>query len=175
MVQDGQPLLRGEKAEAEQKIFNYVSLRPQASWGRAPLHALKELEHQASRNICNLNFPAVFNQTISECNSIAESVKSTLKRAKHQIQNRADSERVIKNTYDKSGDYLDIWDRKIHIKQKALACQRKAMTHMLCQDLYVMVYSGLIRRDAEMINLNPDLKPEDKSNVTLLLSPLFHC
>ena len=73
---------------------------------------LKEMEHQARQNIYTLNFSPVFNQTISECNSFMDrcrgSIKSTLKRVKHQIQKGADPEQVIKDTYDKARDYLDI-------------------------------------------------------------------
>ena len=116
--------------ELNRKFRNIsISPRPQAAPGvRAPLHVVKELEHRARENICTLNLSAVFDQTISECNSIMDlcrdSIKSTLKRAKHQIT-------VFKNTYDKARDYMDIWDKRIQIQQRALACQSKAMTHML--------------------------------------------
>ena len=52
---------------------------------------LKELEHQPRQNICTLNFSAVFNHTISECimDRCKYSIKSTLKRVKHQIQKGA--------------------------------------------------------------------------------------
>ena len=52
---------------------------------------------------------------------------------------------------------MDIWDKRIQIQQRALACQSKAMTHMLRRNLHVMVCAGLMRRDAEMTNLHPDL------------------
>ena len=52
---------------------------------------------------------------------------------------------------------MDILDKRIQIQQRALACQSKAMTHMLHRDLHVMGFTGLLRRDAEMTNLHPDL------------------
>ena len=88
--------------ELNRKFGNIcISPRPQASLrARAPLHAVKELEHQSRQNICTLNFLTVLNQIISECNSIMDccqdSIKSTLNRAKHQIQKAVNPERVIK-------------------------------------------------------------------------------
>ena len=144
-------------------------------------HVAKELEHQARQNICTLNFSAVFNHTISECSSVMDhcrdSIKSTIKKAKHQILKGADPERAIKNAYETTRDYMDIWDKRIHIQQRALACQSKAMTHMLRQNVHVMVCAGLMRRDAEMTNLHPDLgktRRQELRNSPFLHSPLFH-
>ena len=149
------------------------------SRGKGPLHVAKELEHQARQNICSLNFSAVFNHTISECSSVMDrcrdSIKSTVKKAKHQILK--DPERAIKNAYETTRDYMDIWDKRIQIQQRALACQSKAMTHMLCRNLHVIVCAGLMRRDAEMTNLHPDLgetRRQELRNSPFLPSPLFH-
>ena len=134
------PCFEERMQELNRKFGNIcISPRPQVAPGvRAPLHVAKELKHQARQNICTLNFSAVFNHTISGCSSVMDrcldSIKSTLKKAKHQIL-----ERVIKNTYDKATDYMDVWDKRIQIQQRALACQSKAMTHMLGRDLHVMV------------------------------------
>ena len=51
------------------------------------------------------------------------------------------------------------------------------MTHLLRQDLHVMVCAGLMRRDAEMTNLHPDLgetRRQELRNSPFLPSPLFH-
>ena len=104
-------------------------------------------------------------------------VKSTLKRAKHQILKGADPERVIKNICDNARDYLDILDKGIQVQQRALACQSKAMIHMLCRDLHVMGCAGLMRRDAEMTNLHPDLgetRRQELRNSPFLPSLFFH-
>ena len=72
---------------------------------------------------------------------------------------------------------MDIWDKRIQIQQRALACQSKAMTHMLRRNLHVMVCAGLMRRDAEMTNLHPDLgetRRQELRNSPFLPSPLFH-
>ena len=72
---------------------------------------------------------------------------------------------------------MDIWDKRIQIQQRALACQSKVMTHMLRQNLHVMVCAGLMRRDAEMTNLHPDLgetRRQELRNSPFLPSPLFH-
>ena len=133
------PCFNERMQELNRKFANIcISHRHQvAPWARAPLHIERELEHQASQKICTLNFSAVFNQTISECNGIMDhcrdSIKSTLKRAKHQILKGADPEKVIKNnnTYDKARDYMDICDKRIQIQQRVPVYQSKAMTHML--------------------------------------------
>ena len=72
---------------------------------------------------------------------------------------------------------MDIWDKRIQIQQRALACQSKAMTHMLHRNLHVMVCAGLMRRDAEVTNLHPDLgetRRQELRNSRFLPSPLFH-
>ena len=72
---------------------------------------------------------------------------------------------------------MDIWDKRIQIQQRALACQSKAMTHMLRQNLHVMVCAGLMRRDAEMVNLHPEFgetRRQELRNFPFLPSPLFH-
>ena len=177
------PCFEERMQELNRKFGNIcISPRPQAAPGvRTPLHVAKELEHQARQNICTLNFSAVFNHTISECSSVMDrcrdSIKSTIKKAKHQILKGADPERAIKNAYDKTRDYMDIWDKRIQIQQRALAYQSKAMTHMLRQNLHVMVCAGLMRRDAEMTNLHPDLgetRRQQLRNSPFLPSPLFH-
>ena len=106
-----------------------------------------------------------------------DSIKSTIKKAKHQILKGADPERAIKNAYEATRDYMDIGDKRIQIQQRALACQSKAMTHMLRRNLHVMVCAGLMRRDAEMTNLHPDLgetRRQELHNSPFLPSPLFH-
>ena len=95
----------------------------------------------------------------------------------HQILKGADPERAIKNAYETTRDYMDIWDKRIQIQQRALACQSKAITHMLCRNLHVMVCAGLMRRDAEMTNLHPDLgetRRQELRNSPFLPSLLFH-
>ena len=174
------PCFEERMQELNRKFGNIcISPRPQAAPGvRAPLHVAKELEHQVRPNICTLNFSAVFNHTISECSSVMDrcrdSIKSTIKKAKHQILKGADPERSIKNAYETTRDYMDIWDKRIQIQQRALACQSKAMTHMLRRNLHVMVCAGLMRRDAEMTNLHPDMGEEDKSYAIPPSSPLLY-
>ena len=99
------PCFEERMHELNRKFGNIcISPRPQAAPGvRAPLHMATELGHQARQNICTLNFSAVFNHTISECSSVMDrcrdSIKSTIKKAKHQILKGADPERAIKNAY----------------------------------------------------------------------------
>ena len=177
------PCFEERMQELNTKFANIcISPRPQSAPGvRAPLHVAKELEHQARQNIFTLNFSAVFNHTISECSSVMDrcrdSIKSTIKKAKHQILKGADPERAIKNAYETTRDCMDIWDKRIQIQQRALACQSKAMTHMLHRNLHVMVCAGLMRLDAEMTNLHPDLgetRRQKLRNSPFLPSPLFH-
>ena len=82
-----------------------------------------------------------------------DSIKATAKRGKILIKKGADPERTMRNAYDKICDYMEILDRMIHIQPRALASQSKSLLHMIQRDLYIMVNAGLIRRDAEMTNL----------------------
>ena len=96
------PCFEERMQELNRKFGNICnSPRPQAAPRvRAPLHVAKEVEHQVRQNICTLNFSAVFNHTISECSSVMDrcrdSIKSTIKKAKHQILKGTDPERAIK-------------------------------------------------------------------------------
>ena len=74
-----------------------------------------------------------------------------------QIKKNANFERATKNSYDKTCDYLDILDKRINIQQRALACQSKALSHMLPRELYTMGNSVLVRWEAEMIHLQSNL------------------
>ena len=72
---------------------------------------------------------------------------------------------------------LDILDKRIHIEQRPLACQGKALSHMLQRDLYMIGNAGLIRRDVEMTHLHPDLGEticRELRNSPLYPSPLFY-
>ena len=143
--------------------FASISISPKPSgtpMGKVPVQVVKEFECQARQNLCTLNFSAAFNQVISECNLVLEScrdsLKATSKWVKTQIQKGANPERAAKNGYERTCNYLDILDR-INIQQKALACQNKALSHMLQRELYTMGNSVLIRREGEMSHLQPHL------------------
>ena len=64
----------------------------------------------------------------------------------------------------------------IHIQHRALAGQRKALSHMFQRDFYVMGNTGLIRRDVEMAHLQPALgqtRYQELRNSPISPSPLF--
>ena len=64
-----------------------------------------------------------------------DSIKATVKRGKNKIQKGANPERAIRNAYDKTCDCLEILDKRIHIQQRALTCQIKALPHMFQRPL----------------------------------------
>ena len=129
--------------------------------GKVPLQVVKEFEHQARQNLCTLNISAAFNQVIPECNlimkSCRDSIKATSKWVKTQIQKGASPVRAARNGYDKTCDYLDILDKRIHIQQRALACQGKALSHILQREIYTLDDSVLIRWEAEITPLQSNL------------------
>ena len=84
-------------------------------------------------------------------------MESVVKHGKTHIQKGAYPDMVIRNAYNKTCDYLDILDKRIHIQQRALAYQSKVLAHMLQRDLYVMGNAGLIRQEAEMTHLQRNL------------------
>ena len=71
--------------------FAKICISPKSSvapMGKVPLQIMKEFEHQARQNLCNVNFTATFAKTASVCNSTMEkcqdSIKSTAKKVKSQ-------------------------------------------------------------------------------------------
>ena len=130
--------------------------------GKVPLPILKELEHQARQNISMLNFTAVFAKTSSSCNASLEkcqhSIKSTVKKVKTQIQKGANPEKGAKRGCEQVCEYLDFWNKTVLIQHRALTCLSKSLAHILQRELYSMGNTGLLRREAEMTLLQPQLE-----------------
>ena len=122
---------------------------------------LKELEHQARQNISTLNFTTTFAKTSSSCNSTLEkcqhSLKSTFKKVKSQIRKGADPEKAAKRGYEEACEYLDLWNKTLVIQHRALTCLSKSLAHILQRELYSMGNTGLLRHEAEMTLLQPQL------------------
>ena len=144
--------------------FAKICITPRPSGppvARVPLPVLKELELQARQNISTLNFTAAFAKTSSSCNASLEkcqhSIKSTVKKIKSQIQKGADPERAAKRGYEEVADYLDFWNKTVLVQHRALTCLSKSLAHILQRELYSMANTGLLRREAEMTLLHPEL------------------
>ena len=86
-----------------------------------------------------------------------DSIKATVKRIKSQIQKGVNPEKAARHGFEKNCDYLDTPNKRILIQQRALACQSKALAHILQWELYTMGNSSLIRCEAEMTHLQPHL------------------
>ena len=129
--------------------------------GKVSLPVLKELEHQARQNLSTTNFMGAFAKTLSSCNSTQEkcqhSLKSSFKKVKSQIHRGANPEKAARRGYKEACEYLEIWNKTILIQQRALACLRKSLAHILQRELYTMGNTGLLRREAEMTLLQPQL------------------
>ena len=148
--------------------------------GKVPLQVLKELEHQARQNLSTINFTATFAKTASSCNTIIEkcqySIKATFEKVKSQIQKGADPERAVRHGYENACDYFGIINKRILIQQRALACFRKSVAHILQRELYTMGNTDLLRREAEMTLLQPhlgDFSRQELSNSPFWPTPLF--
>ena len=154
-----------------------VGQPPLAPMGKVPLLILKELEHQASQNISTLNFTAAFAKTSSSCNATLEkcqhSLKSTFKRVKSQIQKGANPEKAAKRGYEQACEYLDIWNKTVLIQHRALTCLSKSLAHILQRELYTMGNTSLLRREAEMTLLQPQVG--ETRCQELRNSPFWHC
>ena len=128
---------------------------------KVPLPVLKELEHQARQNISTLNFTAAFAKTSSSLNASLEkcqhSIKSTVKKIKSQIQKGANPEKAAKRGYEEVAEYLDFWNKTVLVQHRALTCLSKSLAHILQRELYSMANTGLLRREAEMTLLHPQL------------------
>ena len=115
----------------------------------------------ARQNISTLNFTTTFAKTSSSCNSTLEkcqhSLKETFKKVKSQIRKGADPEKVAKRGYEEACEYLDIWNKTLIIRHRALTCLSKSLAHILQRELYSMGNTGLLRHEAEMTLLQPHL------------------
>ena len=89
--------------------------------GKVPLQVVKVFEHQARQKLCTDNFVTTFPRTASVCNSTMEkcqnSIKSTVRRVKSQIQKGANPEKAATHGYETTSDYLDILNKRILIQQ----------------------------------------------------------
>ena len=159
----GQPCFQ-DKIQELNTDFGKICITPKPSgapMGKVPLPILKELEHQARQNISTLNFTAAFAKTSSSCNASLEkcqhSIKSTVKKIKSQIQKGANPEKAAKRGYEEVAEYMDFWNKTVLIQHRALTCLSKSLAHILQRELYSMANTGLLRREAEMTLLQPQL------------------
>ena len=132
-----------------------ISPKPSgAPMDKVPLLVVKEFEHQARQILCT-----AFTKVTSECNLTLEkcqdSIKATVKRIKHCILKGASPEKAVRHGYEKTCDYLDFLNKRILIQQRVLACQSKALAHILQREMYTMGNTVLIRPEAEMTHFQP--------------------
>ena len=159
----GQPTFQ-DKIQELNTDFAKICITPRppgAPVAKVPLPVLKELEHQARQNISTLNFTAAFAKTSSSFNASLEkcqhSIKSTVKKIKSQIQKGANPEKAAKRGYEEVAEYMDFWNKTVLIQHRALTCLSKSLAHILQRELYSMANTGLLRREAEMTLLHPQL------------------
>ena len=86
-----------------------------------------------------------------------DSLKSTFKRVKSQIQKGANPEKAARRGYENACDYFEMLNKRILIQQRALACLSKSLAHFLQRELYTMDNTGLLRSEAEVTLLQPHL------------------
>ena len=129
-------------------------------WARSPFQFSRSWSNRARQNISTLNFTTAFAKT-SSCNASLEkyqhSIKSTVKKIKSQIQKGANPEKAAKRGYEEVAEYMDFWNKTVLIQHRALTCLSKSLAHILQRELYSMANTGLLRREAEMTLLQPQL------------------
>ena len=159
----GQPCYE-DKIQELNTDFAKICITPKPSgapMGKVPLIILKELEHQARQNISTLNFTAAFAKTSSSCNATLEmcqySLKSTFKKVKSQIQKGANPEKAAKRGYEQACEYLEVWNKTVLIQHRAHTCLSKSLAHILQREVYTMGNTDLLRHEAEMTLLEPQL------------------
>ena len=104
----GQPCYE-DKIQELNTDFSKICISPKPSgapMGKVPLPVLKELEHQARKNL----------STLEKCQ---HSLKSSFKRVKSQIQKGANPEKAARHGYEQACEYLEIWNKTILIQQRA--------------------------------------------------------
>ena len=73
-------------------------------------------------------------------------------------------------------EYLDLWNKTILIQHRALTCLSKSLAHILQRELYSMGNTDLLRREAEMTLLQPQLgetRRQELRNASFWSSSLF--
>ena len=179
----GQPCF-SEKLQELNADFAKICISPKPSGaplGKVPLSVLKDLEQQARYNLTTLNFTTTFAKTSSSCNSTMRrcryGLKETFKKVKSQVRKGADPEKAVKRGYDEAYDYFDLWEKTLTIQHKAITCLSKSLAHILQRELYTMATSGLLRREAEMSHLQPQLgetRRQELRNSSLWTRSLFN-
>ena len=104
------------------------------------------------------------------------SLMSTLKKVKSQIQKGANPEKAARRGYENACDYFEILNKKILIQHRALACLSKSLAHILHRELYTMGNTRLLRCEAEMTLLQPhlgDSRCQELRNSPFWPTPLF--
>ena len=74
-------------------------------------------------------------------------------------------------------DYVNILDKRIPFQQRALACQSKALAHILQKEIFTLRNSVLIKHEAKMAHFQPhlgDTRPQELRSSSLCPTPLFH-
>ena len=102
-----------------------------------------------------------------------DSLKSTFKKVKSQIQKGASPEKAARRGYENACDYFEVLNKRILIQQRALACLSKSLAHILQRELYAMDNTGLLRHEAEMTlleNLGDSRRQELRSSSLLVYS-----
>ena len=99
MVQGGTTLFWGQITVAKYRFCQnlYLSKALLGPYGQGPPTSLKAFEHQARQNLSTFNSAATFAKTAAFCNTInekcQESLKSTFKKVKSQIQKDSNPEK----------------------------------------------------------------------------------
>ena len=90
-----------------------------------------------------LIFPLLFTKVATWPWKNAKTIKATVKRIKNQILKGVSPEKVVRNGYEKTCDYLDILNKRFFIQQRALAFQSKALAHIFQRKMYTMGIQSL--------------------------------
>ena len=121
----GQPCFEDKLQELNSDLAKIcISPKPSgATMGKVPLQVLKELEHQARQNLSTINFAATLAKTASVCNTTMEkcqdSLQSTFKKVKSQIQKGANPEKAARHGYENACDYFQVLNKRMLIQQRA--------------------------------------------------------
>ena len=105
----GQP----DKLQELNSDFAKICISPKPFGGpmsKVPLQVLKKLDDQATQNLSIINFAATTcNTSMEKCQ---DSLKSTFKRVKSQIQKGAKPEKAARRGYKNACDYFEMLDKR---------------------------------------------------------------
>ena len=148
---------------------------------------LRSVSHQSPLGLLWARFPFKFLRNLNTrqgriaahklwLSSLRLLPSPTFKKVKSQTKKDANPEKAVRHGYDDACYYFKILNKRLLIQQRALAFLSKSLAHIHQRELYTMDNTGLLRHEAEMTLLQPNLgdsRQQELRNAPFWPSPLL--